>query len=151
MILGVTGTRDGMSQAQKDVFAGMLLGELSGIRVMHEGGCVGADHDAVQIFDRWRLRESVMAVIVTHPGKGNGALEAEHSLSDVVLAPEPNLTRNRRIVAALGPGDVLVAFPSAENMRLGKGGTHWTICYAVGSGRKTVVVMPDGTEARFNG
>lgn len=133
MILGFTGTRHGMSAAQRSRVRQLLI-ELKPDAV-HHGDCLGADaqfHDIAVNFDiaitiwpsndpRWRAN------------RRTGRL--------TVWVARPPLERNENIVIAAVDG--LIATPEqAEEQR--HGGTWFTVRYARHLGRRIWLVLPDG-------
>lgn len=127
--VGFTGTRSGMTAAQKETVARKLV-EWSRL---HHGDCVGADADAHAIAEAAGLE------IVIHPPV-DGKLRA-YCRARVVAAPKTYLARNRDIVNAT---DGLIATPRLM-VREDRGGTWYTIDYAVKVGKPAWIVWPDGT------
>lgn len=129
--VGFTGTRDGMTLAQK-VTVIALLRQYAPVWV-HHGDCVGADaefHHAAQ---------AVGAQVMIHP-PSDPKLRAG-LVGDDIAEEKPYLDRNRDIVHA---ADVLIATPK-ETTGATKGGTWYTVKYARKQGRKVVIVWPDGS------
>lgn len=127
MKVGFTGTREGMSQAQREAVA-KLLAELHADE-FHHGDCIGADEQAAAIARAIGYR------IHSHP-PANSAIRA-FARADVELEPKDYLVRNREIVDA---SDVLVAAPAGPEVR--RSGTWSTVRYARKRGRAVHVVMP---------
>lgn len=111
MIVGFTGTREGMSARQRQQFAWLMLR----IRcdTFHHGGAEGADTQAADFV----LRNPGIG-IVTHPAGGDP------------------LARNREIVAA---ADILIAAPRTDREEL-RSGTWATIRYARKKGIPVVML-----------
>ena len=133
MIVGFTGTRKGMTPQQAETVESLLIG-LGASRFVH-GDCIGADADAHAIARKLYvgveirpcafldLRAQCKGAIVTHP----------------IDTP---FRRNRAIVDGC---DLLIACPwTAAWSDLKKGGTVYTIRYAVRTRRRTLVITPDG-------
>ena len=106
MTIGFTGTRKGMSEAQRAqlhaVIDWLWIGRRDDREFRH-GAAIGADLQAVDIASRW-----ANAAIVAHPANG-----------------QP-LARNRAIVAA---SDILIAAPESDTEQL-RSGTWATVRYA---------------------
>lgn len=129
VILGFTGTREGMTPAQMITFAS-LMNNID-IVEFHHGDCVGADTEAST------LMKDVRRVI--HPPT-DSRLRA-FCTGDEIRPTRPYFDRNRDIV---DESDVLIATPK-ESSEQQKGGTWYTIRYGRRSINTTVVVIyPDG-------
>ena len=145
VVLGFTGTRTGMSAAQKRTFAA-LVRELQPGTFRH-GACVGADEDAAAIV----RAECPLCRILAYPGvSARGGDNNEHrsvkaiALSREVMPEETHFARNRRIV--LG-ADLLVATPwQSEEPTASQGGTWYTIAFARRQKCKVRIIWPDGSE-----
>lgn len=128
--LGCTGTRKGMTDAQKATVARLS----AGYREVHHGDCVGADVEMHTIAAYAGQR------IVVHP-PDDDRLRAG-SLGDVIRRATPYLQRNRAIV---NETDLLLAAPAGPYPQTGPvGGTWYTIRYANGLGQPVLIVWPDG-------
>lgn len=130
MILGITGTRQGMSDAQLEAVARFL----SSVEVaeLHHGDCVGVDAQIHTMLAGSGCR------IVIHPGTND-----EHRAFCKGHEERPRLThfaRNRNIVDAC---DVILGV-SVSPHRLYHGGTWYTLDYAYKIGRRMIIVWPDG-------
>lgn len=132
MKIGFTGTRYGMSEAQKrEVRA--LLQKLHGPgAVFHHGDCVGSDVEAAQIAYELGFR------IVCHaPIKESDRAFFPHN--DEVRPPKSYFARNRDIVDET---DQLIGTPIGPDQ--GSGGTWYTINYARRRGKAVIVVDRHG-------
>jgi len=143
MILGFTGTQDGMSRMQILTFTKLV--EMLQPEEFHHGVCLGADAQAHNIV----RRVSPNTIIVGHPGHdavGENPKQAT-VVCDVIHSSAPYLTRNQRIVNST---DLLAATPAgAEVVR---SGTWSTVRYARSVQAPNVVIMPDGEwSAEFTG
>lgn len=129
--LGISGTRTGMTEAQRTTATAIIrrAGE------MHHGDCVGADADA------HALATAAGVPTVTHPPV-DGRLRA-YTTATCARPPLPYLTRNRMIVAAT---DLLLAVP-AEPAEQARGGTWYTVRHARRAGKPVVIIWPDGSTA----
>lgn len=116
MIVGFTGTREGMSDRQAQalfyVLSGMLPSEV------HHGDCVGADAEAFEMAKRLGI------TTVAHPPLA--AIHRAHTESDRMWAPAEYLVRDRDIVHAI---DLLIGAPLGAPKGL-RSGTWYTVRYA---------------------
>ena len=131
MIVGVTGTRRGLTPAQIDAAHRLL----DGVTTLHHGDCVGADATLARIAEQYGLHT------VAHP-PDNGRWRT-YAAADESWEPKPYLQRNRDIVLV---SDRLLAFPDGPERR--QSGTWSTVRYAAWAGHPVVVVAPDGTMSR---
>lgn len=140
--IGFTGTRGGMTDAQKDAFSRIICGGPAPTS-FHHGDCVGADDEAANIVaqickDGGEDRPPI--VIVCHPPKD----EEHRAFNDkynVILEAKTHFARNRDIVDAC---DILIATPR-EMSRQDRGGTWYTIDYAKKKKKRTTIIFPDGS------
>lgn len=130
MKVGFTGTRRGMTEAQKNALWWFLLHHPRLDREFHHGDCIGADAQAHLVARSLGFR------IVVHP-PASDTLRAWCE-GDEVLDPAPYLRRNRAIVDAC---DVLIACPGGPEVR--RSGTWATIRYAQSRGAPLVLIRPD--------
>lgn len=132
MIMGFSGTREGMTEVQKTMLR-RLLGEYTPTE-FHHGDCVGADaeaHDIVrELFDPFACR------IIIHPPRA--VADRAWKEGDTILEAREFLTRNRDIVNAC---DVLIVTPKESQEQL-RSGTWATYRWAVKTGKKRHVVYP---------
>jgi hypothetical protein len=131
--VGFTGTRHGMTDAQKATVYRLLRERES--TWVHHGDCIGADD---QFHD---LAKTAGHKVMLHPPEKRD-LRA-FRLGDDVAFEKPYLDRNRDIVNASA---VLIAAP-AEDEEQPKGGTWYTIRYARQRGCKVIIVWPDGSQS----
>lgn len=138
MIVGFTGTRDGMTGAQSDSVSRFLvaLNGIFKIRSARHGMCVGAD---AQFHDLIRLLFPE-AAIVGHPPT-DLSLTDRGRPCDKYETQESYLARNRSIVHR---SHVIIAAPK-EMVEQPRGGTWSTFRYAVKMGKLHKLVMPDGS------
>jgi hypothetical protein len=129
---GFTGTRLGMTQAQKATLHDFLS---HGSGEFHHGDCIGADSEAHDIAAECGYR------IVLHP-PSEPALRAWRVVPDHMMRPKrPYLDRNRDIVRDT---DSLIATP-AEAEEQKRSGTWSTVRFARKQGKLVVLILPDGT------
>lgn len=142
MIIGFTGTREGLTTEQEGVLDTWAnLGDFG--EENHHGDCVGAD----ELFDYFARRYG--GTVVIHP-PSDPKLRAYCDKTDygwddgdqiTVLEPKPYLDRNRDIVDAC---DKLVACPKDFYSGPRAGGTWYTIKYAWKQAKPVVIIWPDG-------
>lgn len=131
MILGFTGTRRGMTDAQAAAVAGILSDRWAGF---HHGDCVGSDAEAHAL-----ARAAGVAVTLHPPTVATHRAFCDGATFE--LAPLPYLARNAAIVDVC---DLLVACP-AEMVEQRRGGTWWTWRHAGRLRVRRMLVLPDGT------
>jgi hypothetical protein len=127
--IGFTGTRLGMSQAQKDILFRVLQYHNG---MFHHGDCVGADAEAHDM-----VFERLPYIVHIHPpiDPKLRAWRNGHTMHE----PKHYYERNKDIV---GQCDYLLAFPKSKTKT--SGGTWYTIHYAMKVGRPFTIIMPDG-------
>jgi len=131
MIIGFTGTRAGMTEAQKKVVARLL--EEHKPSEVHHGDCIGADahfHELARDIPR-----------VGHPASGVGDQRAFCQNLSRTYESKPPLERNHDIVNA---SDFLIATPK-ESREVLRSGTWATIRYALKANKLVHIILPDGT------
>lgn len=134
MIIGFSGTRKGLTTLQR--YGLDLLLQYLPATALHHGDCKGSDASAHFFAGRLGVP------IVIHPPDKDSLRAFCHAPPAVsILAPLPYLERNRAMVDA---SDVLLATPetAAEEWR---SGTWATIRYARKTGKRVIVIEPDGT------
>lgn len=132
MIVGFTGTREGMTMAQMAIVAREL--QRLGTEELQHGCCVGADEQAHQIARWYGWR------IYGRPGPVTWwSMPIVPEEFTRLAQPRPFAERNREIAAC----GVLVAAPKGHDLVVG--GTGMTVRLARGLGRRVVVVLPDGS------
>lgn len=135
MKVGFTGTREGMTLAQKHAVETLLRDLHRPGAEFHHGDCVGSDEEAAAIADELGF------IIHSHPPT-NRSMRA-FARADLEYQPLDYLVRNRAIVDV---SDVMVAAVAGpEQLR---SGTWSTVRYARSNARSLAVVTPDGTVVR---
>lgn len=129
MILGFTGTREGMTTPQLKKLA-EILSFLDPSEV-HHGDCVGADAQ----FDE--LAKNMGCKRISHPPV-NEKLRAFCDC-DIILPSMDYHARNAEIVRV---STKIVAAP--KSMTDISGGTWWTINFAKIMGKEITIIQPDG-------
>ena len=129
MILGFTGTQDGMTQKQKEEFVA-LLSKYS-VDEFHHGDCVGSDFEAACF-----VRKNEKVIIYSHPPINE--YKRAFFKSDIILPKKDFLVRNKDIVNAC---DILIATPK-EMEEVLRSGTWSTIRYAKKLEKEFIVLFP---------
>lgn len=144
MNVGFTGTREGMTQAQRQQFVHVLDQALERERVdeFHYGGCVGADAQAAALA-RW-----IGFAAVLHPANDVAArwIAPKPEWTVRVRPARPALDRNRDIVDAC---DLLIVAPRLMREER-RSGTWQTVRFAERIGHDYLIVWPDGTMETHN-
>ncbi len=130
MKIGFTGTREGMTDRQKDEFRRVLnlhiIGETE--NEFHHGDCIGADYDAAKIAFELGCQ------LVSHPPTNDS--KRAFITSHVVLPAKPYIARNHDIV---NQTERMIASPK-ENDEVIRSGTWATIRYARLMGKSVWVI-----------
>jgi hypothetical protein len=137
MIIGITGTREGMNVFQR----GQLILTLTrwfyrGWTEFHHGMCVGVDEESHEIVRRYwpEIR------IVGHPPQNQSLMTKKPLTYERLARPRPYLVRNKDIVDA---SRLLVVVPK-ENNEIVRSGTWSTYRYAKKKGLEVVLIRPGG-------
>lgn len=132
MIVGFTGTRQGMSLDQRKVLKEVLLGWI--VSEFHHGDCTGSDEQAHEVMRQLSFETK----IIVHP-----PLSPKHRAwkqGDIVLPEKAYLDRNKDIVNA---SQALIGCPKTIGEEL-RSGTWSTIRYGRQMHKKVVIIFPDG-------
>ena len=140
MIIGFTGTREGMTELQRKKCHEIIL-ELDPIEI-HDGCDMGADRQFFEIIDSLRTRSII---------KTFGHPSTIHSRSytkgrDFIYSPEDPLVRNHAIA---GSSFHIIACPLQETEIL-RSGTWATIRYATKLGIPITIISPTAVITRIN-
>ncbi len=146
--LGFTGTRHGMTRAQKLSFMRILLSgylhpQLKQIVSFHHGDCQGADaeaHDIVRDFCRApSIMDNIPWIrIIGHPPDDSS--QRADKKCDELMPTKPHLQRNHDIVNA---ADVLIVVPHTAKEVL-RSGTWATKRYAEQQIKPVILIKPSG-------
>jgi len=140
MKIGFTGTRNGLTPAQRAQVKLELDRRAGQIEQAHHGGCCGGDEE---------FHELLHWTGVVAPGKihvhwcdleGHQSAAVRGDRQAYWYAERPPLSRNRDIACAV---DLLIVAP--KNYRWSRSGTWATYNYAVKVGVPVLIVFPDGT------
>lgn len=153
MILGFTGTQNGMNGFQKDEFV-KLLNNYKPV-CFHHGDCIGADSQAHYLFLHWHCdNNTTERKIIIHPPENsakranvryakmgevlfNKLRNVNHLCIIETLEPKPYHARNHEIVLA---SSILIA-ATKEMDHTVRSGT-WSTIRKGWHERKTVIVIP---------
>lgn len=149
--IGVTGTRHGVSDAQRawvyDTFEDAIRNGV--FSTVHHGACTGADEFIHEVALESGVRIDVWPPVLTK------YLAAQCLLTHRLVTVHPSmpyLNRNREIVQAGTAG--LIALPRQDTQpgRESWGGTWYTVDFAERMGRSVVICYPNGVvEKRIQG
>jgi hypothetical protein len=128
--LGITGTRQGMTEYQFSELTEFLRAFPSDTE-FHHGDCVGVDVEAAA------LARSMGMLIVCHPP--NNPSNRGFYGGDEMRTPRSYLERNRNIVLS---SDVLLVVP-AESQQQPRGGTWYTYNFAGKCAVPRVLFLPE--------
>lgn len=135
MILGFSGTRQGMTTDQMAVVRSLVM-ILDKDDTVRHGDCVGADLE----FHKMAVSRGVVRIIVHPPIVSTHRAFVPPSQVYNTLDPAPYLDRNKAIVDG---SRVLLAAPGSEEEQP-RGGTWSTVRYARKIRVPTIVVSPMG-------
>jgi hypothetical protein len=138
MKIGITGTRDGMTEAQRYNFA-FRIKELD-FKEFHHGSCKGVDVQAARIVAETNACKQGNAEIVCHPGPDGDSCQEDSGVDTIIHDPKTHFARNRDIVNAV---DLLIVIPKQDAWCL-RGGTWYTHDFAKKQRKQTWVIWPDG-------
>ena len=131
-IIGFTGSRNGMSDSQKESFL-KILRKLKKITTFRHGDCIGSDEDAHNL-----IRETLPDChIIGHPPSYKKY--RAFCKCNIFLKPKAYLDRNRDIIDS---SEIIIATPNGlEKLR---SGTWSTIRYARKKNLPIYIIMPNG-------
>lgn len=142
MILGFTGTRNGLTDAQWSKLRDTLY-QFRPLPEVHHGDCIGADAQ----FQELALSVSCYVKTVIHPPKNSRARAfCPLGSHDELLPAKSYLDRNRDIVDAC---ELLIACP-AEMTEQPRGGTWATVRMARKAKKRLLIIFPDGSTQEEN-
>ncbi len=133
--VGFTGTRNGMTEPQRQAVRGILMAREPSVCV--HGDCVGADADFDGICQELGIERTCRPCTFESMRAHTGARE--------VAEPKRPMARNRDIVA---DADFMIACPpNFERIKKGSG-TWATIGFAERAQKELFVIFPDGRISR---
>lgn len=136
MIYGFTGTRHGMTTAQRRVFTDYLRTHMGRADSLLHGDCTGADQQAHHIVKAIRPH-SYIEIYPSNLSDNRAYCEG----AALVHSPQPPLVRNKLIVDGCG---LLLSTP-AEPYEMHRGGTWHTVRYARSRVKAHIIFWPDGS------
>jgi hypothetical protein len=131
--LGVTASRTGLTQMQKDIFK--AVAHTVKPYEFHDGDCIGGDEQAHYII----RQEFELCYMVGHPPEN--PKQRAHMQYNRAHPTKGYIERNHEIVDMV---DYMVALPNSKKEKK-RSGTWATIRYARKLGRKLTIIYPDGT------
>jgi hypothetical protein len=141
MKLGITGTRTGMSDAQRKEFNDLLV--FLKPDALIDGCCVGVDEECFLLARNFKIK--------TIGRPGYSALTQENINEfrsiyqrDVMHMAKTHFSRNKDIV---DESDIMIAIPYELG---GKGGTNYTIAYAIKMKKPLYIILRDGQTITHN-
>lgn len=147
MKLGFTGTREGISAAQKEWLRQFVRNNADYIDEVHHGDCVGGDNEFDDIV---REIASCVTSVIVHPSnveKLRAYVDCKSSragrpmLKTVMLEPRPPILRDCVIVEEV---DVLIVMPKGKEPQR-HSGTWFTYRYAKKKEKIVYLVFQDGS------
>ncbi len=132
MIIGFTGTRQGMTPNQRKAVRQLLAQLRDKVKEAHHGDCLGADED----FHITAI--SFKFYMVGHPPQD--PRWRSFSEFDEIREPKNYLARNMAMVDEI---DRLIACPSSYEEEV-RSGTWATVRYARKKGTLVTIIRPDG-------
>lgn len=130
MKVGFTGSRLGMNQLQADIFRTFIIGH--DVTEFHHGDCIGADADAHNIIQPYKI-----PIIIHPPIDTKFRANCKSSLS---VFKKGYLERNQDIVDQT---DILIAVPEGFN-ELVRSGTWYTVRYARKCSKNVYIIFMNG-------
>lgn len=137
MIVGFTGTQEGMTYAQV-LRVYTLLRELRPVEKLHHGDCIGADEMAHAIAVNYYIPVKIHPPIKSDKRAYCGGWTEMAEEKDY-------LSRNRDIV---DESEFIVATPK-EYEEQQRGGTWYTVRYAKKQNKQVFVIYPDGSHDHY--
>ncbi len=135
LVVGVTATRRGLSQAQRSKVGGILQRRRP-VRAVH-GDCVGGDDDFDSICAALGIPRGIRPCTYE-----NLRAHCERRGAEVLAAPVAPMERNRAIVADVG---LLIGCPPNFTRLKSGSGTWATIGFAERAKVERTIIFPDGT------
>lgn len=137
MILGFTGTQDGMTAAQQFTVLDFLLdfgSNFGAITEVHHGDCIGGDAE----FHRLVSENLPNAKIIIHPPNNDN--KRAFCKGHETLPTKDYIMRNHDIVDAC---QCMIAAPKTEKEKI-RSGTWATVRYTKKSDTVLLLISPDG-------
>ena len=138
--IGLTGTRQGMTDRQHEVVVDLVL--RSSFKEAHHGDCIGADAEFHEILEC--CKDSSEFEIVIHPP--TNSRQRAFCKCDRLLPEKSYTERDQDMVLA---SDVVLAI-SLHHWEMDRSGTWNTVRFARRKGRQILIIWPDGTTKMEN-
>lgn len=142
MDIAVTGTRYGMTDAQRGALGAVLTFDIPNnapFFLFRHGSCKGVDVETARLV---RYIHGPGVKIIAHPGPDSLDEWVEDSgVDDEVLPGKTHFARNRDIVRLV---DLLIGFPGIDRLTPFEG-TFYAISFAVKEGKPVKIIWPNGT------
>lgn len=145
-VIGITGTRDGMTSEQKSVVHTVLSYYFDASTFL-SGMCIGTDAQSS------KMASGMGMIVEGYPGHSKSnpddltCRDRAVENYDEIRESKPYYDRNRDIV---DDSDLMIACPNGKNYHGGKGGANYTIRYALKVGKPIVIIFPDGETEKHN-
>jgi hypothetical protein len=139
MILGVTGSRNGMTDIQRTRFTDLINGSRPGWSraiQLHFGDAIGVDQETFTI-----AVQLGGILTISHPP--NVDKYRAFCSAHIILPTRPYAIRNQDIVVA---STRMVALPSGEEKHQLRSGTWQTVRFSVKYYTPVLIIFPDGRE-----
>lgn len=147
--IGITGTRDGMTSNQHFAFSELMWTyEYQKSLELLCGMCIGVDAETAKI-----IKTDTVGKVIGYPGHSKSNpddltyRDPATENYDQIRESKPFFDRNRDIV---DDSDLMIACPNGKNYHGGKGGTNYTIRYALKVGKPIIIIFPDGETEKHN-
>lgn len=147
MIVGFTGTRQGMTEQQKSCLSGVLVADRQQLERYLHGGAPGADEEShyVALFDAIIPPNNIEVYPASdHRREFWRSIFISSGMNSVLHPVRPPLERDRVIAQRC---DQLIACPVGMREQ-NRSGTWATVRYARIAKKPVVIIFPDGTVRR---
>ena len=131
--IGFTGTQDGLTKEQVFELARLFAEHSDEFSNFIHGDCIGADAEADNIADSMGYATKMRPCTIDYK-------RAFCKTGIIVAEPAPPLDRNKLIV---NDSDMMIGCPK-EMKEVLRSGTWATIRYAIKTGKKLVIIYPNG-------
>lgn len=139
MIVGFTGTRFGMTDAQLQRLGNLLFISAQRITEGHHGDCVGGDEEFHML-----CRVNRIPTHIHPPDRERLRAYCAATKGGRIYPPRPFLVRDKQIVKV---SDVLIAAPRTRKA-IRRSGSWTTARYAARKQKNLFLILPDGTVLR---
>ena len=134
MIIGTSGSRNGMNKISKNILINEL-NKINSITAFHHGDCKGVDEEFHNI-----IRDHDKSInIIVHPPINNSL--RSYCNGNIIKKENTYLQRNKNIVNQVN----LMIFLPSTNQEILRSGTWSTIRYCKKINKKYIIIFPDGS------